>query len=1005
MRHFIIALLVITGVVRVAAQPFPLDYSQVGYHLSERQIPDAPVRVYVGWQGGDQSRRIQQALDVVARMKPDKATGLRGAVLLAPGTFRLSQPLRIAASGVVLRGSGRKETVLLKEGVDRGAVVYVEGRHDRRLTDTLIVAGDVPLGVRTLPLTSAPRLQAGDEVVVCRPSAKGWITRMGCASFGAGEELGYWGWHPGEIDVEWTRRVTAVQARSVTLDGALSMALCRADATTILLRSRWPGRIEDAGVENLTIASAYDERYPMDEDHAWDGVYMASARNCWVRQVEFRNLAGSAVVVQRSASQVTVEDCLSRQPVSELGGSRRRTFLTYGERCLFQRLWSEEGINDFAAGMVAAGPNVFVQCESQGSHGFSGAVGPWATGLLFDCVTVDGHDIRLGYLGLEKYGTGWNTANSTAYQCSAAGIQADSLPDGSTNVAYGCWAQFTGNGRFAEANNHVRPWSLLAKQLADRLGHDVQAITRTLERGSDAATSPTIEQARQLTLEAHRPRVTMAMWIDSVGFTASVSPRGATDIDKLYREPVAETPAPAISVEQGRLVMDHALLTGGRHNAPWWNGRVRYSDFAKRGYALTRFVPGMEQYASTDRIDSVVNWMVCSHQLLFAQTYGLWYDRRRDDHERVRRRDGDVWPPFYEQPFARSGQGTAWDGLSRYDLNRLNPWYFSRLRQFAKAGERHGLLLLNQHFFQHNILEAGAHWVDSPWRTANNINDTDFPEPVPFTGDKRIFMADRFYDVSHPVRRALYQQYINQVLDAFADCPNVIQSIGDEFTGPLSFVQLWLDTIKAWEQAHGRKVLVALGVNKDVQDAILADPQRRDVVDIINIEQWFYNTKGLYAPPGGVNMAPRQYLRQMKTGTATFADVYKAVLEYRTAYPDKAVVYYAQKYPELAWAVFMAGGSCPAIAVTDKAFLQSAATMQPTAHHDGCYVMQDARGDAMVWLDTDHAASVPLSAAQHYAVYKVDVKTGVIGRVADKVRKDDVGKYMTSRGAYWLRAR
>lgn len=76
------------------------------------------------------------------------------------------------------------------------------------------------------------------------------------------------------------------------------------------------------------------------------------------------------------------------------------------------------------------------------------------------------------------------------------------------------------------------------------------------------------------------------------------------------------------------------------------------------------------------------------------------------------------------------------------------------------------------------------------------------------------------------------------------------------------------------------------------------------------------------------------------------------MLEYRTAYPDKAVVYYAQKYPELAWAVFMAGGSCPAIARTDKAFLQSAATIEPTAHHDGCYVMQDARGDAMVWLDT-----------------------------------------------------
>ena len=29
--------------------------------------------------------------------------------------------------------------------------------------------------------------------------------------------------------------------------------------------------------------------------------------------------------------------------------------------------------------------------------------------------------------------------------------------------------------------------------------------------------------------------------------------------------------------------------------------------------------------------------------LVFDQNYGLWYDRRRDDHERVRRRDGDVW--------------------------------------------------------------------------------------------------------------------------------------------------------------------------------------------------------------------------------------------------------------------------------------------------------------------------------------------------------------------------
>ena len=36
---------------------------------------------------------------------------------------------------------------------------------------------------------------------------------------------------------------------------------------------------------------------------------------------------------------------------------------------------------------------------------------------------------------------------------------------------------------------------------------------------------------------------------------------------------------------------------------------------------------------------------------------------------------------------------------------------------------------------------------------ANNINNTGFPEPVPYAGDKRIFMAEQFYDISNPERR------------------------------------------------------------------------------------------------------------------------------------------------------------------------------------------------------------------------------------------------------------
>jgi hypothetical protein len=56
--------------------------------------------------------------------------------------------------------------------------------------------------------------------------------------------------------------------------------------------------------------------------------------------------------------------------------------------------------------------------------------------------------------------------------------------------------------------------------------------------------------------------------------------------------------------------------------------------------------------------------------------------------------------------------------------------------------DQKGLLLVNQHYFQHNIIEAGAHYADFPWRTANNINNTGFPEPPPYAGDKRIFMSE-----------------------------------------------------------------------------------------------------------------------------------------------------------------------------------------------------------------------------------------------------------------------
>ena len=906
-----------------------LDFSYCGYKSSEQDIPDVRNTVFVSWTAGDNTARIQRAIDYVASLVPD-ASGFRGAVLLDQGEFSLSESLRIAASGIVLRGVNKEKTILLKKGVDRGVLIYMEGTDDLNTLDTLqVLSKYVPVNARTLEVASGTSLRKGDRVMVNRPSEKDWIASLGCDIFGGG--IGALGWKEGDMDLSWDRTVTEVNGNQITLDAPLTVALNATYGTSTVTVYQWNGRIRNCGVENMTLISDYDKRYPKDEDHCWTGISIEDAEDCWVRRVNFKHFAGSAVIVQRTGSQITVEDCISREPVSEIGGMRRCTFYTLGQQTLFQRCYSEHGIHDFAAGYCAAGPNAFVQCDSYESLNFSGSIDAWACGLLFDVVNIDGHNLSFKNLGQDKNGAGWNTANSLFWQCTAAEIECYTPAKDAMNRAYGCWAQFSGDGEWAQSNNHVQPRSIFYAQLEERLQKKCAERARFLPRNTSATSSPTVEVAMELAKEAYNPRLTLEQWIEQGAFASSTATTGLKSIDDIKEKKIISNKKTSVqsgvTIVDGRIQMDGALLVGGSHTTPWWNGKLKTNFLKKASPAITRFVPGREGLGLTDRIDSVIDFMKQKNILVFDQNYGLWYDRRRDDHERVRRRDGDVWGPFYEQPFGRSGQGTAWEGLSKYDLNRPNAWYWSRLKEFAEKGNKEGLLLFYENYFQHNILEAGAHWVDCPWRSSNNINQTGFPEPAPFAGDKRIFVADMFYDITHPVRRELHRQYIRQCLNNFADNPNVIQLTSAEFTGPLHFVQFWLDVIAEWEAESGKKAKVALSTTKDVQDAILADPKRAAVVDIIDIRYWHYKTDGIFAPEGG-KKAPRQHMRKMKVGKITFTEAYKAVYEYRQKFPEKAVTFYAQNYPAMGWAVLMAGGSCPVIPCTDKAFLKDAAIME-----------------------------------------------------------------------------
>jgi hypothetical protein len=152
-------------------------------------------------------------------------------------------------------------------------------------------------------------------------------------------------------------------------------------------------------------------------------------------------------------------------------------------------------------------------------------------------------------------------------------------------------------------------------------------------------------------------------------------------------------------------------------------------------------------------------------------------------------------------------------------------------------------------------------------------------------------MAAEFYDLADPAYRALHRAYIRQCLANLADETNVIHTLSAENSGPLHFMQFWLDVVAEWERETGKHPLIALSACKDVQDAILADPARAAVVDVIDLTYWFRTAQGQeFAPTGGTDLAPRQHQRLWKGGGPNAASIAEMAREYRTKYPGKAVI-------------------------------------------------------------------------------------------------------------------
>ncbi len=868
------------------------DFSHCGYAGSEKGIPFVEAVYAIDPPVGDASSLIQEAIDKVSAL-PLGEDGFRGAVLLNRGTFYISGQLLFSASGVVIRGSGAGPdgTFLIATGKSRRTLIEVKGPAGAResASEYTVIDAFVSPGTEQLTLENAEGLKTGDEIFILRPSTKEWIDTLKMNRFVGNFSTKRLDWLPGTRDLKWDRKITRIENNTIFFNAPITTELDANMAHCKVVKYSWPGRIENIGIENLTCRSEYDSSNPKDEDHSWICINMSNVKNAWVRNLDAVHFASSAVMLQTSASYVTIDNCRSLKPVSEIGGLRRVSFYNGGQLNLIQNCTAENGRHDFVVGFCSAGPNVFRNCTTKNALSFSGSIESWACGALFENVRVTGNAIKLTDLKKYSQGAGWSASICGLWNCQAAVLEIDNPPF-SHNYALGNNGNIIGNPELSRnAFHRAHPLSLFEHQLKKRLGE--KELNMLIPSGDYPAEHPVVFK--------------------------SVSNAGGKG-DRKQEDPKNDLKK-SIEIRNGYFTIDGKAVWGGHFAAEVWEGSMVPEMAKKRNAALTRFVPGRTGWGLTDDLNELASVMQETNRTMFVNRTGLWYDRRRKDHMPVKRMDGDVWGPFLEMPWARSGEGIAWDGLSKFDLTRFNPWYFDRIRQFGDLCDQNGLILFNQLYNNHNVVESASHWVDFPWRPANCVQDNGITEPPPFdrsppSGDRlRIHIADEFYDVANPLRRDLHKLYIVKCLDELKGVNNVVYTPAFQYAGTLEFMKFFLDVADEWQKKNNTILLLALLTGKNVTDEILREPYYRDMISVIYTGYWTYFEDGtLFAPPAGENKAFREFRwlhsNEMNSGFLQTNErmVYKLTREYADEYPDKVIFSWSGNVNPLA--VLMAGG-------------------------------------------------------------------------------------------------
>jgi hypothetical protein len=344
----------------------------------------------------------------------------------------------------------------------------------------------VPVGARSFKVASARGLRPGDAVIVRRIGNQAWIDELGMNTDAPGGR-----WQPFNID--WDRVVTDVQGNTITIDAPVLCAIEKRWGGGEILKYDDPGRIEHVGIENLRAVSEFDpsvrttsygnmdrdnyvaEEYYSDENHYSNFVTFDNLKHGWVRNATALHFVTSMVGTASGSKWITVQDCVSREPISQRRGGRRFTFALRGQLALVQRCLSDKGRHSFMMGRPTGSGNVFLDCKATNPYSSSEPHENWANGGVYDNVQAP-----LTARFWKNINIGWAGANTVFWNCE--GYFLVQKPPTAQNYTFGhvgvnsvvfnipLQDTTKPNGHLESLDRHVTPRSLYLTQLRERIG-------------------------------------------------------------------------------------------------------------------------------------------------------------------------------------------------------------------------------------------------------------------------------------------------------------------------------------------------------------------------------------------------------------------------------------------------------------------------------------------------------------------------------------------------------